>query len=124
MSINLAKISDFVGELSERELIELLESFEKTLIARRGELQVARGEHDYRRIVRLTHNLKSNALYFGAEELHETCQAGERLFSSSGFTEIQLSDWFDEFEAACDDVLQCIEQVLKDKHHDQETRER
>lgn len=124
MSINLTKISYFVGDISEPELIQLLESFRTTLITRQQELLNACREGDYRRIAQLSHNLKSNALYFGADKLHEVCQSGEMLTQSRKPAESELASWLDGFEAICQQVLQCIEQVLKEKRHDKKARER
>ena len=121
MQINLTKMTEYVGEVSDQEIIQILDTVTASLTQRRQDLLVAWQNNDWSTCARLTHNLKSNALYIGADALHQTCQQGENLFRSPSPEPQTTRQWFDTFTLCCDQVLYSIDSVLKEKRHAQGT---
>ncbi|GGD58180.1 Hpt domain-containing protein [Lacimicrobium alkaliphilum] len=119
MSIDPNKITEYVGDISDAERSEMLTNFKQSLKDRQSELQAAIKSQNWPACAQLTHNLKSNALYFGADKLHEVSQAGEKLFLSATLETNDLHAWLEKFNQQCQLVLSSIDSVLKDERHDQ-----
>jgi len=122
MCIDPNKIKEYVGDVSDAECYAMLTSFRKSLQCRQKDLQNALKLNNWQECAQLTHNLKSNALYFGAEKLQEICQTGEKLFTIATTDTQDIHIWLDKFNQQCQRVLSGIDSVLKDKRHAQETR--
>lgn len=72
--VDLTAIHQFTGELELNELHRFVMLYVKNSKRRVGELQHAFACSDFEKIRGIAHNMKSGALYIGAQQLSESCQ--------------------------------------------------
>ncbi|AWL12176.1 hypothetical protein HMF8227_01703 [Saliniradius amylolyticus] len=121
-TIDIQQLSYYTGDLSSDEFIFFIEEF-RTTLEERGEMVINHGRGgDWQQVDAIVHNLKTNTIYIGAEDLHQKCLAGEKLFRSAGIDEQQLNQWLEEFQSAHHRLMKAIHNLLKEYQNAKKAR--
>lgn len=120
MVIDLSKLSQHVGQISQADERDLLNTFYSSLVQRHQDITAAVQQGNWTHLKTLTHGLKSSSLYYGARQLHLCCEQGEQLLNAKPLNSNLIQTWLADFRQHSSAAQCALAEVVKqlDTVHD------